>query len=257
MQGNGPVLTLRRVISLIGVNGVRLAANTLRAWPGPLTEPHAASLHATLDRVRLAGHLAQTLRPRGYDAQVVYLIATLQNLGRLMLRYHFADEAEQIDQLTKPAAAQRGAGLPKQPGLSEAAAAFAVLGVDVESLGAAVARQWGLGEDVMLMARRLPADAPVRKPDVDADVLRLTASAANEVVDAVHRLTGPPLNTAFTQIAQRYARVLAIGPRDIGEALQSAREALRRGTPKPELRGGVTDLTPALVATVGAASFPT
>lgn len=257
VQGNGPVLTLRRVISLIGVDGVRLAANTLRAWPGPLTEPQAVALQATLERVRLAGHLAQALRPRGYDAQVVYLIATLQNLGRLMLRYHFADEAAQIDQLTKPIAAQRDAGTPEQSGLSEAAAAFAVLGVDVDSLGTAVARQWGLGDDVMHMARRLPADAPVRKPDADADVLRLTASAANDVVDAAQRLTGAPLNTAFTQIAQRYSRVLAIGPRDIAEALQSAREALRRGTAMPGLKRRVTDLTPALVATVGAAPFPT
>jgi eukaryotic-like serine/threonine-protein kinase len=256
VQGNGPVLTLRRVISLIGVNGVRLAANTLRAWPGPLTEPQAVALQATLDRVRLAGHLAQALRPRGYDAQVVYLITTLQNLGRLMLRYHFADEAAQIDHLTKPSAAQRDAGVPEQPGLSEAAAAFAVLGVDVDSLGAAVARQWGLGDDVMHMARRLPADAPVRKPDADADVLRLTASAANDVIDAVHLLTGPPLHAAFTQISQRYARVLAVGPRDIAEALQSAHAAMRRGTPM-EQKGGVTDLTPALVATVGAAPFPT
>ena len=238
VQGNGPVLTLRRVISLIGVNGVRLAANTLRAWPGPLTEPQAAALQATLDRVRLAGHLAQALRPRGYDPQVVYLIATLQNLGRLMLRYHFADEAEQIDQLTKPASVQREAGIPDQPGLSEAAAAFAVLGVDVDSLGTAVARHWGLGDDVMHMARRLPADAPVRKPDADADVLRLTASAANDVVDAVHALGGPPLNIALAQIAQRYARVLALGPRDIAEALQSAREVLRRGTPMPAPRKG-------------------
>ncbi len=256
VQGNGPVLTLRRVISLIGVNGVRLAANTLRAWPGPLTKSQAEALQASLDRVRLAGHVAQALRPRGYDAQVVYLITTLQNLGRLMLRYHFADEAEQIEQLTKPAAAQRESGTPEQPGLSEAAAAFAVLGVDIDALGTAVARHWGLGDEVMHMTHRLPADAPVRKPDADADVLRLTASAANEVVDAAHRLTGLPLNSALTLIAQRYARVLMLSPRDIGEALQSARVVLRRGTPTPEMRG-VTDPTPALVATVGAAPFPT
>ena len=38
IAGNGPVLTLRRVVALIGVNGVRAAANGLRAWPGPLDE---------------------------------------------------------------------------------------------------------------------------------------------------------------------------------------------------------------------------
>ena len=233
IQGNGPVLTLRRIISLIGVNGVRLAANTLRQWPGPLNGKQAAALQATLDRVRLAGNTAQALRPPGYDAQVVYLITVLQNLGRLMLRYHFADEAEQIQQLMKPAPANRDTDEPEQPGLSEEAAAFAVLGVDIESLGTVVARHWGLGEDVMHMARRLPIDAAVRKPDADAEVLRMTASAANEAVDAVSTLTGPRALAALGQVAQRYARALGVSARDVGDALQAARDTLRQGTPVP------------------------
>ena len=241
VQGNGPVLTLRRIISLIGVNGVRLAANTLRPWPGPLNPAQAAALQATLERVRLAGQTAQALRPKGYDAQVVYLIAVLQNLGRLMLRYHFADEAEQIEQLMKPAPAHREAGAADQPGLSEDAAAYAVLGVDIEALGAAVGRQWGLGDDVMHMVRRLPREAPVRKPDSDAEVLRLTASAANDLVDAVHATgltSGTRVVAAIGQVAQRYARALNVGARDLGDALQAAREALRKGVPLPTPRRG-------------------
>jgi non-specific serine/threonine protein kinase len=39
IAGNGPVLTLRRVVALIGVDGVRLAANSLRDWPGRSTRP--------------------------------------------------------------------------------------------------------------------------------------------------------------------------------------------------------------------------
>ena len=236
IQGNGPVLTLRRIISLIGVNGVRLAANTLRAWPGPLSAPQAAAMLITLDRVRLAGHTAQALRPAGYDGQVVYLIAVLQNLGRLMLGYHFADEAEQIEQLMKPS--PREAGVADQPGLSEEAAAYAVLGIDIESLGAAVARQWGLGDDVMHMARRLPPEAPVRKPDSDAEMLRLTASAANDAVDAVGLHTGPRAVTAIGHVAQRYGRALMISARDITDALEAARDVLRKGTAKPAARRG-------------------
>lgn len=227
VQGNGPVLTLRRIISLIGVNGVRFASNALRPWPGPLSTAQADALQHTLERVRLAGHAAQALRPKGYDAQVVYLITLLQNLGRLMLRYHFADEAEQIAQLMRPAPASDTQ--PEQPGLSEEAAAFAVLGVDIESLGAAVARHWGLSEDVLHMVRRLPPDATVRKPDSDAEVLRLTASAANEAVDAMNGNTPAKVATAIGQVAHRYARVLGITTRDVNDALQAARERLLHG----------------------------
>ena len=238
VQGNGPVLTLRRIIALIGVNGVRLAANTLRAWPGPLNAVQAAALQLELDRVRLAGYTAQALRPAGYDAQVVYLITVLQNLGRLMLRYHFAEEAEQIRQLMAPGSANRDTATPEQPGLSEGAAAFAVLGVDIEALGAAVAHQWGLGDDVMHMARRLPADAAVRKPDSDAEVLRLTASAANEAVDAAGVAGAARATAALGHVAQRYARTLGITARDLTDALQAARETLRKGTPLPPAKRG-------------------
>lgn len=235
VSGNGPVLTLRRIIALIGVDGVRLAANTLRAWPGPLQPVQAAALQRALDRVRLAGHTAQALRPRGYDAQVVYLVTALQNLGRLMLRYHFADEAGQIDQLMRSGGVEGGAGL--QPGLTEEAAAFAVIGVDIESLGHAVARHWGLGDDVMHMARRLPPEAVVRRPTADDEVLRLTASAANDAVDAVELTDGSPA-AAVGKVAQRYARALGLTVRDFTDALQSAREALQAGTPAPLVRRG-------------------
>ena len=239
VQGNGPVLTLRRIISLIGVNGVHLAANTLRPWPGPLSEAQAEALQRTLERVRLAAHTAQALRPKGYDPQVVYLIAVLQNLGRLMLRYHFADEAEQIGQLMRPAAP--GAGQSEQPGLAEEAAAYAVLGVDVESLGAAVARQWGLADDVLHMVRRLPLDAAVRKPDTDAEVLRLTASAANEAVDAVHDHAPARVAAAIGHVAQRYARVLGVNARDVQDALQAGRERLRQSAAAVDGRPGDED----------------
>jgi HD-like signal output (HDOD) protein len=212
IQGNGPVLTLRRIISLIGVNGVRFASNALRPWPGPLSTTQAEALQLALDRVRLAGHVAQALR---------------QNLGRLMLRYHFADEAEQIAQLMRPAPATELQ--PEQPGLGEEAAGFAVLGIDIESLGAAVARHWGLSEDVQHMVRRLPADAAVRKPDSDAEVLRLTASAANEAVDALQGHAPAKIAAAVGQVAHRYARVLGITTRDVNDALQAARDRLLHG----------------------------
>jgi non-specific serine/threonine protein kinase len=243
--GNGPVLTLRRVVALIGVNGVRRAANTLRAWPGALGEEGALRLRKTIERVRLAGHLAQALRPAGYDAEVVFLIAVLQNLGRLMIRYHFADEAAQIEQLIRSGASGGDDAVgPVSGGLTEEAAAFAVLGAEPAAFGHAVARHWGLGDEILHMMRRLPADAPVRKPDGDAEVLRLVASASNEAVDVVSRLPARQVGPALERVAERYGRVLRLSPRILQGGLQEARDALqatsvatppsRRLRPSPE-----------------------
>ena len=228
IAGNGPVLTLRRVVALIGVDGVREAANSLRVWPGPLDDEQARALRETIDRVRLAGHVAQSLRPAGYDSEAVYLVAVLQSLGRLLLRYHFADEADQIRQLTLPFMAPRAEGEPpaEQPGLDESAAAYAVLGVDIEAFGHAATRQWGLGDEVVHMIRRLPVDVPVRKPDSDDELLRIVASAANEAVDA---LALPPtkVSAALNEVVVRYARTLRLTTRILHDALRDARTALR------------------------------
>ena len=43
--------------------------------------------------------------------------------------------------------------------MSEEGASFAVLGVDIDVLGAAVARYWGLDDTVLPMLRRLPLAA--------------------------------------------------------------------------------------------------
>jgi non-specific serine/threonine protein kinase len=88
----------------------------------------------------------------------------------------------------------------------------------------------------MHMVRRLPATASVRKPDTDADVLRLTASAANEAVDALSAMSGARVGLAFGQIAHRYARALGINARDVGDAVQSARDTLRDNLPLPVAR---------------------
>ena len=229
IAGNGPVLTLRRVVALIGVNGVRAAANSLRTWPGPLDDDGAKALRGVIDRVRLAGHAAQAMRPAGYDGEVVYLVAVLQNLGRLLVCYHFADEAEQIRQLMRPEPAAAGeATSVDTSGLGEAVASFAVLGVDIESFGTAAARHWGLGDDVLHMIRRLAADAPVRKPDGDADLLRIVASAANEAVDAL-ALPSPRIAGALANVAQRYARTLRLDMKALHAALQEARDAMTHG----------------------------
>jgi HD-like signal output (HDOD) protein len=216
--GNGAILTIRRAIEMLGIDGVRRAAATLRPWPGPLSETHAAELAALIDRVRMAGRVAQWLRPAGYDPEVVYLLAMLQSLGRLAVQYHFPEEAAQIRRLMLPAAPVR-AGEPEDPGMGEEGASFAVLGVDIDALGVAVARHWGLDDAVVHMLRRVPWTAPVHNPDSDDDLLRLTASCANEVVDA--RAVPAHHRVAWLQrVVQRYGRILGIGLRDVQMAAQ-------------------------------------
>ena len=224
LSGSGPVLTVRRAIAMLGLDGVRRAALALRPWPGPLAEVAAAELERLLDRVKRAGRVAVALRPAGYDAEVVYLVTLLQNLGRLVVQYHLADEAQQIRRLMLPAAAARP-GEPEEPGMTEEGASFAVLGVDTEAIGAAVARHWGLDDSVLHMVRRLAVATPVRAVESDDDLLRAIASCGNEVVDAT-TLPAPQVAAALQRVLQRYGRMLDLTLRDLQAALQPSSSAI-------------------------------
>ncbi len=229
-SGGAAVMTVRRAVAMLGLDGIRRAAGSLRPWPGPLNEGSAHSLQRAIDRVRLAGQLAVQLRPPGYDTEVVLLVAMLQNLGRLLAHYHFPEEAGQMLQLMRSAPPPAGSepGTPDSPGLSEASASMAVLGVDIDALGAAVAKYWGLGDEVQSMMRRIDKERTPRSPANDTELLRTLCSAANEVIDAVHLLEAHRLPSAIQQIAQRYGRALNVDAKGIKDAFQAARQGARR-----------------------------
>jgi len=213
--GSGAVLTVRRAIAMLGMDGVRRAALGLRAWPGPLPDAAALALGQMIESVKLAGRVAQALRPAGYDAEVVHLVTLLQNLGRLLTAYHFPDELQQILRLM---------GDADDAGMSELAASYAVLGADIEGIGAAVARHWGLDDSVLHLIRRMPLATPPRAIDNDDDMLRAVASCANEAVDALG-LPEARRSSALRRVAQRYGRALHIKLDDLQEALRSSRGA--------------------------------
>jgi len=232
VSGSGPVLTVRRAIAMIGLDGVRRAALALRTWPGPLDETGAAELERLCERCKCAGRVAMALRPPLYDGEVVYLITLLQNLGRLVVQYHFAEDAVQIRRLMQPGAPARE-GEAAEPGMSEEGAAYAVLGADIEAIGLAVARWWGLEESVLGMIRRVAPTASLHAADSDDETLRLVASCANEVVDAAG-LPADKVQPALQRVVQRYGRLLDLGLRDLQEALHGpAQDRIAHTAPMP------------------------
>ena len=219
VSGNGPILTVRRAIAMIGLDGMRRAAQSLRPWPGALSETAAAALAAVLAQSRRAGRIALSVRPAGYDAEVVYLVTQLQSLGRLIVHYHFPEDAQQILRLMQPAASPR-AGEPDDPGMSEEGASFAVLGADTESIGVAVARHWGLDDAVLHMIRRQPLTLPLRTAESDDEILRSVASCAHETVDAL-ALSASHVTAGLQRVVQRYGRLLDLDLRKLQEATQN------------------------------------
>jgi HD-like signal output (HDOD) protein len=221
---DGAVTTVRRAIQLIGLTGVRRAASVLRSWPGPLREEGAAALLVGMRRSWLAGHIAELIAPGGLDAESALLAAQLQHLGRLLVLYHFPDEAAQIRTLMQATPA-RTPDETAVPGLSEEAAAMAVLGVDLQSLALAMAKHWGLGDTVQEMMQPLPLRQTVHTPDGTQAWVRLVASCANEMLAAWEGPTSLQTKT-YTLIAARYHKALGLTLDEIREVLEKAQQLL-------------------------------
>ena len=221
VAGAGPILTVRRAIAMLGLEGVRRAALSLRPWPGPLDARGAADMRDLMQRTQRAARVAQALRPAAFDPEVVALVTMLQNLGPLVIQYHYPEDAQQIRRLMQAAPPAEPGG-QEEPGMSEQAASFAVLGIDVDTVGGAVARHWGLDESVAHMIRRLPLGTGVHLPETDDDTLRAIGSCANEVVDASAQ-PATRVQAALQKVVGRYARALEITLQDLQEALMAAR----------------------------------
>jgi non-specific serine/threonine protein kinase len=105
--------------------------------------------------------------------------------------------------------------------MSEQAASYAVLGTDIDGIGAAVARHWGLDDGVLHLIRRLPLTTQPRSIDDDDDMLRAVASCAHEAIEAT-KLPELRRQHALRRVAQRYARALGINLDDLQDALRQA-----------------------------------
>ncbi|MGA1326713.1 MAG: HDOD domain-containing protein [Rubrivivax sp.] len=217
-SGTGDVLTLRRAVAMIGLDGVRRAALALRPWPGQLRGQAIEGLDALMERCRCAGRVARFLRPQGYDTEVVYLVTVMQNLARLALQYHMPEQAAQIRALMNLEPMGSGTIDPEATGIPEDMAAYSVIGMDLGSLSAAVGRYLGLGQDTLDALKRIPPKTMVQPGRSDEDILRITASCANDCIDALEL---PPERAALalSSIVTRYGRGMRLSVRDLKDAL--------------------------------------
>lgn len=217
--GYAGVLTLHRAVAMLGLEGVRRSALSLKPWPGALRGQAVDDLAALLVRCRNAARVARLLRPQGYDPEAAYMVAVLQNVGRIVMQYHFAEQAQQVQILMFPPGSSDGDNAEARSALSEDLASFSVLGVDLASVGVAVGRHLGLDAATLSALRRLPAKGGIfPAPRTDEEALCQTGSCANDAIDA---LLLPPDRAAaeLNAVVGRYSRGLRLTAKVLRDAL--------------------------------------
>lgn len=231
------VTTLSRAVLLLGQAGMRKVAASVRPWPGVLGaqsslspeagQASAVALEDELRRACLAGAIARLMAPFSVSDEEASIAAMSQRLGWLLMRYHFPEEAAQMHRLMQPSPPSES-GEPGQPGMSAEAAAGAVLGVELEALAVAVLRHWGLHDRIVQAAQPCPLSKPVRTPVGPAATLRTVASLANEIVEAQTLGNQKAQAAAMHQAYVRYARALALVPKECEQTWEQAVSLINR-----------------------------
>ncbi|APW39724.1 hypothetical protein RD110_23050 [Rhodoferax koreense] len=210
--GRGTVSTVSRAVALVGFDAVRNLALSLVLLEHMRDVKHAERMREEFLRALMAGSVASALCALSSESEEAFIGAMFQNLGRMLTAFYFPLEAAEIRELVHTGKYQTG----------EEGAAMKVLGLGYEAFGTGVARLWGLPESLQRCMRKPIGQPPVRPPELPAERQRWVAQAGNAVVDALLQGGGGPLR----QVADRYARCLALAPQEILEATARAREKL-------------------------------
>jgi len=216
-QVSGMVTTVSRAVGLVGFNGVRNLALSLKLLERMPDQAHAGQLKTQFLRALMAGSLASELCASQHLREDAFLAALFQNLGRMLLGYYFPAEAVQME---RAVAEGRFSG-------GEVTAALHYLGLSLEDFGCGVARSWGLPADLLYCMRRPFGRPPARRPQAGREYLRWLAVAANDLTAA---LTGPDTiepAQRLKAVTDRYARVLGLAAEDFQEGVIQAQARLK------------------------------
>ena len=214
----GGVGTVSRAVALVGFAGIRNMALSVLLLEHMSDKAHAALLKEEFLRALMAGTLADTLSTASLEGEEAFLAAMFQNLGRLLTEYYFPEEAVQIRQSV--------AG-PGDGHAAREAAARRVLGIGLEDLGVGVAKAWGLPDNLLHSLRSPQGEVPARNRQGHAEPgverLRWLGRGANAMADAMLASDGEEQADAMARVAEQYAHVLGLAPRQVMAAAQASR----------------------------------
>jgi len=214
--GGGNISTVSRAVIVLGFDTIRNIAITVLLFEHLQDKANARELKEAFLRANLAGLLAREschnplLRRQGEEA---FICALFHGLGRLLAKYYFPEEIEEI------------AKLIEFKKLSENAASAQVLGISFEELGVGIAKNWGFPNIIVTSMRRLsPED--VRKPNTPEEALRVVAGFANEMCDLLADTPAEQRGKIMAKMTQRFAASLQMTDRQMQDSTRKAVDEL-------------------------------
>jgi serine/threonine protein kinase len=216
-QFGGKINTISKAVSILGFESVRNIAMTLilldflqnKSQAQELKDDVISSFFSGIVAVQLsAGMSAQ-------DVEETMICAMFLNLGRMIAKFYFFEESEEIVRLME------------DKGLDEDRAALKVLGVSYNDLGVGIAKTWNFPERLIAGMQKLKGDK-IRMPGSDTGRMSVTVNMANDLC-AIATVNDPSgKGDTLNKIRARYGAVMTVSEEELSSALENGLQDLSR-----------------------------
>lgn len=211
------VTTVSRAVVVLGFDAIRNIALTLMLFEHLQNSAQTTQLRDEFTRVLFNGLLARELARSGgvRDPEEAFICAMFHNLGRLLALYYFADESEAI------------AALVAKEACTEAAAASRVLGSTYESLGIAVAKNWGFPAQIVASMNK-PETTRIHRGVTEEDRLRILSALTNEIGDAIGASPATERHACLRRIIARYKEGVSLNEKQLASIVEKSMAEITR-----------------------------
>jgi serine/threonine protein kinase len=213
--GGGNISTVSRAVIVLGFDAIRNIAITVLLFEHLQDKANARDLKEGFLRANLAGLLGREMAIKSTvrDAEESFICCLFHSLGELLAQYYFADEVDAIRKLVQ-----------QKHGSAESASAQ-VLGISFAELGSGIARNWGFPAAIVNSMRKL-SDGVVRKPNGHDEMLRIVASFAHEMCDAIAASAPGDHHRATKAVTERFAVAMPLSDKQVQVVLNKAFDEL-------------------------------
>ena len=216
-QFGGQINTISKAVSILGFDSVRNIAMTLIVLDFLQNKSQAQELKDDVISAFFSGIVAVQLSAgmSARDAEETMICAMFLNLGRLIAKFYFFEESEEVVRLME------------DKGLDEDRAAMKVLGVSYNDLGIGIAKTWNFPARLIAGMQKLQGEK-IRMPSSDTGSMSVTVNMANDLC-AIATVKDPSgKKDTLNKIRARYAAVMDVAEENLSSALESGLQDLSR-----------------------------
>ena len=216
-QFGGQINTISKAVSILGFDSVRNIAMTLIVLDFLQNKSQAQELKDDVISAFFSGIVAVQLSAgmSARDAEETMICAMFLNLGRLIAKFYFFEESEEVVRLME------------DKGLDEDHAAMKVLGISYNDLGIGIAKTWSFPARLIAGMQKLQGEK-IRMPSSDTGSMSVTVNMANDLC-AIATVKDPSgKKDTLNKIRARYAAVMDVAEENLSSALESGLQDLSR-----------------------------